>query len=63
MNRPTHSDHTTAAAADSVVVKTPAITPTTTNITASMPQMALKNALMHFFRLNLTVTGMFIFLE
>jgi len=46
-----------------VVVKTPAITPTTTNITASMPQMALKNALMQFFRLNLPVTGMFIFLE
>ena len=63
MNRPTHRDHTTAAAADSVVVKTPAMTPTTTNMTASMPQMAWKKALMQAFRLNLPVTGMFIFLE
>ena len=62
MNRPTISDHTTAQAADSVVVKMPAMTPTTTISTASMPQMALPRALRVPMRLNRPVVGMFIFL-
>ena len=62
MNRPTTSDQTTAQAADSVVVKTPAITPTTTISTASMPQIALPKALMVPIRLKRPVVGMFIFL-